>query len=122
MVSQIKSLGANYAEWVNKPVDRPLRLFDSELLEMLTKTPWWLVPGFWLPIIAYLINIGIVDAHDKHASTVCKLNSCMNLTKTHIRMTYRVFHITGTPMPCIFDDYFIYDFFFFNSRAIYCYR
>lgn len=70
MVSQISSLGANYTEWVNKPVDRPLRLFDSTAIEMLTKTPWWLVPGFWIPIIIFLIKIGINDAHDKHYGNV----------------------------------------------------
>lgn len=66
MISQISSLGANYTEWVNKPVDRPLHLFDTTMLEMLTKTPWWLVPSFWIPIIILFIKIGIDDAHDKH--------------------------------------------------------
>ncbi|XP_055320321.1 uncharacterized protein LOC129577397 isoform X2 [Sitodiplosis mosellana] len=68
MIAQIGSLGVNYSEWVNKPVDRPLRLFDTTLLEMLTKTPWWLVPTFWIPIIVFLIKIGINDAHSKHNS------------------------------------------------------
>lgn len=78
MISQIGSLGANYTEWVNKPVDRPLRLFDTVALEMLTKTPWWLVPAFWIPIIIILIKIGIDDAHDKHCSYVSALGISIN--------------------------------------------
>lgn len=71
MVFQVFSnLGVNYNEWVNKPVDRPLRLFDTNALEMLTKTPWWLVPCFWIPIILYLIRIGVNDSHNKNYSNV----------------------------------------------------
>lgn len=74
MVSQIANLGPNYSEWVNKPVDRPLRLFDATAIEMLTKTPWWLVPGFWIPIIILLIKIGINDAHDRNYGNVSVAN------------------------------------------------
>jgi 4-hydroxysphinganine ceramide fatty acyl 2-hydroxylase len=58
MVSQIPALKKNYTEWVNKPVDRPLRLFEQTWLEVLSKTPWWVVPTFWLPIIYLLIWFG----------------------------------------------------------------
>lgn len=61
MVAQISQLGANYTEWVNKPVDRHLRLFDRNSLEMLTKTPWWLVPAFWIPVIMGIAVVGIRD-------------------------------------------------------------
>lgn len=81
MVAQIGSLGANYTEWVNKPVDRPLRLFDTTALEMLTKTPWWLVPCFWIPIITYLINIGINEAHTKHYGNVSAYKLVINIEK-----------------------------------------
>lgn len=56
MVSQIGSLKSNYIEWVNKPVDRSLRLFDSEFCEMLSKTPFWVVPCYWIPIILILMK------------------------------------------------------------------
>lgn len=63
MLSQIGLLGENYSEWVHKPVDRPLRLFDTEALEMLTKTPWWVVPCYWIPAIAYMILFSSKDSH-----------------------------------------------------------
>lgn len=58
MIPQIGQLGASYTEWVNKPVDRPLRLFRSDWLEALTKTPWWLVPAFWVPVIGWILCAG----------------------------------------------------------------
>lgn len=90
MVSQIASLGPNYAEWVNKPVDRPLRLFDTTALEMLTKTPWWLVPGFWIPIIIILIKIGINDAHGRHYGNVSE------------KMNFRIIIFVSLAAVCVY--------------------
>lgn len=59
MLVQIPTLGKHYVEWVNKPVDRELRLFGPTWLENLTKTPWWLVPTFWIPSILYIIHVGV---------------------------------------------------------------
>uniref|UniRef100_A0A1B0DCY9 Fatty acid hydroxylase domain-containing protein n=1 Tax=Phlebotomus papatasi TaxID=29031 RepID=A0A1B0DCY9_PHLPP len=58
MLPQIGKLGSDYMEWVNKPVDRPLRLFGPWYLEMCTKTPWYIVPIFWIPVIIYLVIRG----------------------------------------------------------------
>ena len=55
MLPQISKITQYYDEWVHKPVDRPLRLFGPWYLEMCTKTPWWLVPAFWIPVIAKLL-------------------------------------------------------------------
>uniref|UniRef100_A0A182P0Q9 Fatty acid 2-hydroxylase n=1 Tax=Anopheles epiroticus TaxID=199890 RepID=A0A182P0Q9_9DIPT len=55
MLLQIYKLGDKYADWVNKPVDRELRLFGPTWVENLTRTPWWIVPAFWIPAILYLI-------------------------------------------------------------------
>uniref|UniRef100_A0A182KEA3 Fatty acid 2-hydroxylase n=1 Tax=Anopheles christyi TaxID=43041 RepID=A0A182KEA3_9DIPT len=55
MLMQIYNLGEKYGEWVNKPVDRELRLFGPSWVENLTRTPWWIVPGFWIPAILYII-------------------------------------------------------------------
>lgn len=56
MVLQIHKMGDKYAEWVNKPVDRELRLFGPSWVENMTKTPWWIVPAFWIPAIWYIIT------------------------------------------------------------------
>lgn len=66
MLPQILSgkLGDKYTEWVHKPVDRPLRLFDNEVLEYFSKAPWWIIPTFWIPIILYNFNEGNNEANE----------------------------------------------------------
>lgn len=70
MIPQIAKLGNKYADWVNLPVDRPLRLFNSDYIECLTKTPWWVVPIFWIPIIIYICQIGVTEANNLQFSNV----------------------------------------------------
>lgn len=70
MVCQIGQLNDKYTDWVNKPVDRPLRLFDNHMLEMMTKTPWWLVPMIWTPVIAVIFYAGVQDATSRNYSNV----------------------------------------------------
>uniref|UniRef100_A0A1B0BAP2 Fatty acid 2-hydroxylase n=1 Tax=Glossina palpalis gambiensis TaxID=67801 RepID=A0A1B0BAP2_9MUSC len=55
MLPQIGKICKQYEQWVHKPVDRSLRLFGPWYLEMCTKTAWWVVPIFWLPVIGALI-------------------------------------------------------------------
>jgi len=66
MLPQISKLGKNYAEWVNKPVDRTLRLFGPNYLEILTKTPWWVIPIFWIPAISFILMIGHAELPQQH--------------------------------------------------------
>ncbi|XP_066600688.1 fatty acid 2-hydroxylase [Prorops nasuta] len=58
LLRQVSSLGNRYWEWVNLPVNRPIRLFYSDLLELLTVTPWYLIPIFWIPTICYFFYLG----------------------------------------------------------------
>lgn len=58
MLSQIHKLGENYEEWVNLPVDRPLRLFDSDFIESFSRAPWYYIPLFWIPVIIILCYYG----------------------------------------------------------------
>ncbi|ETN67075.1 fatty acid hydroxylase [Anopheles darlingi] len=51
----------SYAEWVNKPVDRELRLIGPGWIENMTRTPWWIVPSFWIPAIGYIAHLGSQD-------------------------------------------------------------
>lgn len=55
MFWQVGSLGENYSKWVLSPVDRKLRLFQYDFMEMLTVTPWYLVPSVWIPVSTYFI-------------------------------------------------------------------
>lgn len=42
-----------YLRQVHKPrhLNRDARFFESDYLERLTKTPWWFIPLFWVPIL-----------------------------------------------------------------------
>lgn len=51
-----------YVEWVHSPVNRPLRLFDSDLLESLSKSPWWLVPLTWIPVVIYICYLALTGS------------------------------------------------------------
>ncbi|KAI7829864.1 hypothetical protein BC939DRAFT_440862 [Gamsiella multidivaricata] len=46
---------AFYLEQVHIPrhLSGPARIFASPYLEVFTKTPWYMIPIFWLPVIAY---------------------------------------------------------------------
>ncbi|XP_057325321.1 fatty acid 2-hydroxylase [Microplitis mediator] len=58
LLGQVGSLSNKYWEWVNLPVNRHIRIFKSDYLELLTMTPWYLVPLFWIPISIYFLYLG----------------------------------------------------------------
>ena len=62
LMPQVARVGRHYNEWVHSPVHRPLRLFQSDLVECLTKSPWWLVPLVWIPIVMYICHMATVNA------------------------------------------------------------
>ncbi|GJJ77871.1 4-hydroxysphinganine ceramide fatty acyl 2-hydroxylase [Entomortierella parvispora] len=49
---------AFYLEQVHIPrhLSRPAQIFGAPYLEVFTKTPWYMIPIFWLPIIAYNVK------------------------------------------------------------------
>jgi 4-hydroxysphinganine ceramide fatty acyl 2-hydroxylase len=48
-----------YNEFINSPlhVEASVRIFESDWLELLSKTPWYVVPLIWLPVAAYYLAI-----------------------------------------------------------------
>ncbi|XP_025115850.1 fatty acid 2-hydroxylase-like isoform X2 [Pomacea canaliculata] len=56
ILGQVAGLGKHYFTWTHQPVDQPIRLFKSDLLELLSKCPWWLVPLTWIPVSLYLLQ------------------------------------------------------------------
>ncbi|KAK3786484.1 hypothetical protein RRG08_058540 [Elysia crispata] len=55
LVGQVEMLGTHYYEWTHQQVDRPIRLFHSDLAEMFTRAYWWMVPLMWCPLIFYMV-------------------------------------------------------------------
>ena len=51
--------------WVHSPVDKKLKLFQSQFLEFFSKTPWYLVPLVWLPVVIGLAYMSFANLqHD----------------------------------------------------------
>ncbi|KAI9499351.1 hypothetical protein BDB00DRAFT_796457 [Zychaea mexicana] len=48
-----------YLEQVHKPryLPEPAQFFGHWLLEPLSKTAWWVIPVFWLPVVAYHFKV-----------------------------------------------------------------
>ena len=54
-MSQVAKLGRRYNVWIHSPVHRHVRLFQSDVLELFSACPWWLVPLFWIPFSVYMM-------------------------------------------------------------------
>ncbi|KAK6031943.1 cytochrome b5-like Heme/Steroid binding domain protein [Ostertagia ostertagi] len=65
VLSKVGSLGANYWMWIHQPYEGTLRLFDSDFLESLTRTAWWVVPAVWLPIVAIFSLFAMADMYGR---------------------------------------------------------
>lgn len=50
-VGQVPFLGEKYFDWTHQQVDRPIRLFKSDIVEVMTKARWWFVPVVWIPVV-----------------------------------------------------------------------
>ncbi|XP_047120122.1 fatty acid 2-hydroxylase [Schistocerca piceifrons] len=59
MLAQVGKLGKHYDQWVQSPVDRELRLFESDFLEKLSVTYWYVIPLVWVPVTSLFILKGI---------------------------------------------------------------
>lgn len=77
MLAQVGKLGPDYLKWVHSPVDRPLRLFSSSFVEIFSRTPWFLVPIIWIPVVIYSaimaikhLNVEYTSDHDNPSFSV----------------------------------------------------
>mmetsp|Transcript_12875 Transcript_12875/g.23942 ORF Transcript_12875/g.23942 Transcript_12875/m.23942 type:complete len:316 (-) Transcript_12875:21-968(-) len=50
-----------YVEMLKHPrhIQGHQKLFDNPFLDLLTKSPWWLVPTVWVPVSLYLLYLGL---------------------------------------------------------------
>lgn len=57
IVFQVGELGRNYNDFVHSPkvMDEPARFFASDFLEPFSRTPWYVVPSVWVPVIAVML-------------------------------------------------------------------
>mmetsp|Transcript_22698 Transcript_22698/g.35519 ORF Transcript_22698/g.35519 Transcript_22698/m.35519 type:complete len:342 (+) Transcript_22698:113-1138(+) len=57
IIAQVGGLGNKYSEYIHTPqvLDEPARFFSSDFLEFFSRTPWYIVPIVWLPVIVGLV-------------------------------------------------------------------
>ncbi|KAL6732664.1 hypothetical protein Aduo_003403 [Ancylostoma duodenale] len=65
VLTRVGNLGYNYWMWIHQPYEGTLRLFDSDFLESLTRTSWWVVPAVWLPIVALFSIFAMSDMYSR---------------------------------------------------------
>jgi len=66
---QVGYLGAAYHDWIDQPVDKPLRLFYSDFCEFFSKTKWYIIPMVWLPVVFFFFSLGYKDLFQSFQST-----------------------------------------------------
>ncbi|XP_070505602.1 uncharacterized protein [Chironomus tepperi] len=112
MIAQISKLDNSYYEWVNSPVDRHLKLFENDILELFTKTPWYLPLLFWTPVIMFLIFIessSFGTSFEMYSKTIMwvALGFCFWTLFEYIMHRF-VFHIDVRRFPRLKTFHFIF--------------
>lgn len=59
-------LKEGYWRWIHQPYDGVLRLFESDFLEKLTRTSWWMIPLVWMPLVIYFAISGLHMMYDSY--------------------------------------------------------
>ncbi|EKX51199.1 hypothetical protein GUITHDRAFT_151008 [Guillardia theta CCMP2712] len=61
IIMQIGHLGNNYNDFIHRPqvLDEPARFFESDFLEIFSRTPWYVVPLVWLPVITGMVLLSL---------------------------------------------------------------
>ena len=98
MVFQVHKFGSQYMKWCNSPVDRKLRLFDSDFVEFFSKTPWYMIPIIWIPVIIILSYFSIRELYTtiSHADNVQNTDSTYVATAT--LFSYLFWFSLGAPV------------------------
>ncbi|KAH7701208.1 Protein C25A1.5, partial [Aphelenchoides avenae] len=56
---KVGTLGDRYWTWIHQPYEGALRLFESDFVERLTTTAWWVIPLVWLPPVIFFASLGL---------------------------------------------------------------
>jgi len=65
IVLQVGNLGTNYDKFVHDPIvlDEPARFFQWDFFEFFSRTPWYVVPIVWVPVVCFMLyhsaNLGL---------------------------------------------------------------
>lgn len=109
LVLQVHKLGKDYMKWVHSPVNRKLRLFDSDFVEFFSKTPWYVVPLIWIPVTIMFSIISIMEIHN--SSRAFHFFEDERLRRASSFLLFLCFFLVGIPM-WTFVEYILHRFLF----------
>ena len=69
---EVGNLKRKYWRWIHEPYDGRLRLFESDFLEQLTNTKWYMIPLIWMPLVLYFAISGLFLFRDKYGKSNLK--------------------------------------------------
>eukprot|EP00058_Branchiostoma_floridae_P008784 XP_002594272.1 hypothetical protein BRAFLDRAFT_65126 [Branchiostoma floridae] len=114
LLGQVGQLGDLYDEWVHYPVEKPYRLFSSEVCEFFSRCPWFLVPTLWLPLVVYFAFTSIVELRQGQVQVFTQ--TCSALKFTAPVSLFPVVFAAGV-MLWTFWEYCLHRF-LFHSKAV----
>mmetsp|Transcript_28118 Transcript_28118/g.67181 ORF Transcript_28118/g.67181 Transcript_28118/m.67181 type:complete len:350 (-) Transcript_28118:38-1087(-) len=58
IICQVGQLGDRYSEIIHTPqvLDEPARFFEWDFFEFFSRTPWYVVPAVWVPVVFLLLK------------------------------------------------------------------
>ncbi|CAI4230202.1 unnamed protein product [Auanema sp. JU1783] len=68
VLPKVGKLGSDYWMWIHQPYEGTIRLFDSDFMESLTRTPWWLVPTVWVPLVVLFSYFSLSDFYASYGT------------------------------------------------------
>jgi len=77
MLWQVGNLGQKYHTWIDVPVDKPLRLFESDIFEYFSNTPWYVVPLVWIPVTCMFLLKSFIALQNGHLPSHWNIYSYM---------------------------------------------
>lgn len=81
LMRQVGMLGKEYANWVqNEPMHfkEPIRLFDNNILELLSGAPWYAPLMYWFPISMCFLCYGLFVASPFQSLVTCVIDIWSN--------------------------------------------
>jgi len=83
MLKQCYYVGDLYHEWIDHPKLRRVRMFDSDLLEAASFTPWWVVPLIYIPWGLLELDLAYQNFSALPTDAHSSLYSAVNLLLVH---------------------------------------
>lgn len=74
MFLQVGQLGDKYNRWIHEYTSvKEFRMFESDFMESFSKTSWYVVPIFWLPVVAWLSLLSLFchEQSDLSGNFIC---------------------------------------------------